>query len=165
MLTEGANYPFTHIRAAFHKIWWLVNTTPHIGSCIISADRSCITVRGTPVLIADIPAWYKGLVTKAEGQLDKVLCGLIFPEFDKLVAQRLSASAPQDAFIDVHNNQEVGYSFITERKNKLGEYGEALLAAIFDNNELGSRFYIYDNDGNPHSRPGVFTPYLISEIT
>ena len=156
MLTEGANFPMTHIRAVFHKIWWLVQDTPHIGKFIISADKSCITVRGTPVLIEGIPAWYRGLVIKAEEQLDKVLCGLKFPDLDELVARRLKPSKPQDAFIDDHNNQDVGYSFINETKNGLKQYEGALLAAVFDNEELNSHFYVYDADGNPYSRAGEF---------
>jgi hypothetical protein len=89
MLTEGANYLMTHLRATFHQIYWLVRHTPHIAMCLVSDDKKSITIRGTPVLVSDIPEWYQQLVIKAEAQLDKALCGLKFPDFDDLVARRL----------------------------------------------------------------------------
>lgn len=154
MLTEGANFPMTHIRATFHKIWWLIKCSPHIPSCLISADKSCVTYNGTPVLISDIPAWYQRLLHEAEVLLKKALLGLAFPEFEELVTKRLDASKPLDAFIDIHNKRDVGYSFLTEAKNGLKDFESALLLKIFKNEKLNSQFYVYDLVGNPYPRAG-----------
>lgn len=154
----------THLRAVFHKIWWLVQCTPRIGICLVSSDKQCISIRGTPVAIADIPAWYKSLLTKAEGQLQKALCGLKFPKFDELIAHRLDPSNPHNSFIDHHNNQEVGYSFILERKNGLQQFKGALLAAIFDDDNLNMRFHYYDSNSNPYPRTGEFYFVTLPQI-
>lgn len=162
MLTEGKNYPFTHLRAASHHIWWLVHTSSRIGTCIISADKKSITFQGTPVLMAKIPAWYQNLVLIAEEQLDRVLCRLKFPDFDELVVRRLNPSNPQDAFIDIHNNCDVGYSFVKEKKNGLDKYEGALLSAIFDDKELNLRFHSYDKNGEPSPQISEF--HLVSHF-
>lgn len=165
MLTEGANLPMTHLRATFHKIWWIVNNSPHLPSCLVSADRTSITIHGTPVLIADIPLWYQGLLDDAEALLKKTLFGLEFPEFEELVSGRLDPSKPQDAFIDDHNNRDVGYSFLTEGKNGLQQFENTLLRKIFGNEELNLLFHAYDSDGQPYPRRGtqlsIYLPYLI----
>lgn len=154
----------THLRATFHQIYWLVQHTPHIATCLVSSDKKSITIRGTPVLISDIPVWYQKLLVKAEEQLDKALCGLKFPKFEELLDLRLNPSKPRDAFVDNHNNRDVGYSFLTDERNGLREFDGVLLKAIFEDEELNKRFFVYDSDGNSYSRSGelvTFVAYLI----
>ena len=107
-------------------------------------------MNSTPILVSDIPVWYQQLLAKAEVQLKKVLLGLKFSTFEELVAQRLDPDNPQHAFVDDHNSQDVGYSFLSEEKNRLKEFEGSLLSKIFDNEELNLRFHYYDLFNNPY---------------
>lgn len=160
ILTEGENCPITHLKSVAHKLWNIVLNSTKMGSCHISADKKCITFEGTPILISQIPNWYQELVVKAEKQLDKALCGLKFPEFDKLVASRLNPSNPEDTFNDIHSNQHVGYSFLKEKRNGLQKYENALLYAIFQDEKLNQHFHVYNN-GLPKPQIGEFHLCLI----
>jgi hypothetical protein len=122
-----------------------------------------VSIRGTPVAVADIPAWYQKVFVETQEQLDKVLCGLKFPKFEELLDRRLNPLRPRDAFIDNHGNRDVGYSFLTDKRNGLKEFEGDLLKGIFDNPELNNRFHVYDTDGNPYPRTGgyhVLIPYV-----
>lgn len=114
-----------------------------------------MTIYGTPVLLSHIPLWYQRVLDNAEALLEKVLLGLAFPEFEELVTRRLDPSKPEEAFIDNHNKRNLGYSFLTEEKNGLQEFKNALLSKIFGSEDLDSRFHIYDSQGNPYPRRGT----------
>jgi hypothetical protein len=155
-LTEGGNYPMTHIRAIFHKVWWIIRHSPQIPKVLVAADKKSVSIHGTPILLADIPTWYKALLVTAEAQLDKVLCGLKFPAFEELIAKRLNPLHPRDAFIDNHTNRDDGYSFIKDERNGLKAFEGVLLKATFNDSDLNKRFHAYDMDGNPYPRSGTF---------
>jgi hypothetical protein len=99
--------------------------------------------------------WYLQLLKKAEDQLKKVLLGLNFPKFEELMRQRLDPSKPQDAFIDNHNNRDVGYLFLREEKNGLNGFEGTLLYEIIRDEKLNSRFHVYDSVGNLYSCTGT----------
>lgn len=155
MLTEGANTPMGHLLATCHKIHWLTKNSPHVPSCLISADKKSISIQGTPILLSDIPVWYQQLLGKAEVLLEKALLGLEFPEFDELITKQLDPCKPQNAFIDDYNKRDVGYSFLTDKKNGLQKFNNALLIKIFDTEKLNANFFSYDSDGNPLPKAGV----------
>jgi hypothetical protein len=144
----------THIKALSHKVWYHIHNDPHIPTVLVSQDKKCITIRGSPIMIADIPRWYKNLLKEGEELLDKALLGLKFPEFEELIARRLDPKNLRDAFVDNHGKEDAGYSFLTDNRNELEQFEGILLKRIYEDDDLRNQFFATGPDGTLYSRAG-----------
>lgn len=121
---------------------------------ILNPAQTVISMNGFSLPIANIPPWYQLRLTSAKEDLEKVLCGLSFPELDTIIARRLDPASPIDWFSDDLTERKPRYSFITDSRNKLEQFKNRLLSEIAANKKTWNRFYFQDVDGSLRPKAG-----------
>lgn len=119
----------------------------------MSRDLKSLTVGGKPFSITALQKGIPELMDALEAEfVNKVCCGLTFPDVDKVIDDALDPNNPDVFIYDNLREPEVGYNFVEDPRNPFVKHQRRLLDAIMSRefNTITGKNKLYKEDNGLH---------------
>lgn len=111
------------------------------------SDNNILTVDNKPIHVNRFREWILSLLTAAETQMEVITSGHLFTDLDDYLDETFDHNNEKKWPLEDVRNQSPGYSFLTDKRNRFGEWKESLLRALI-HEESDSPLVVINPDGS-----------------